>query len=455
MALRVREKAGGFVQTVKSGGPDGATPLARAEWEDVIAGAAPDPLAPETGRFLGPETAARLVPLFRTEVARRTIALSAPETEIEAAIDRGHIRLADRVASEPISEVELELKSGRPAALYDVALDLLGVAPVRLERRSKAERGYRLAAPEARPIAAVHSAAVALAPKSSGSDALRCIGLACLDHIMQNEAAALAGLPEGIHQMRVGLRRLRAALTAFGKMLPAEQRRWASEELRWLADALGAARNLDVFESALIAPAHKALGEIAGLAALTASAERQRKAAYVAAARAIRSTRYTGSLLRILRWFETCGWRNCGAPHPLDAPIAEIAPKILDRRRAVAKRRSKGFARQTPAERHRLRIAVKKLRYAAELLGGLYEAPAVADFTKQLKRLQDDLGEANDVRVGRDIVAQLTRRPGKAARIGRAGSAVLDWHERRLARHQPKLRQHLDALFAAAPFWPR
>jgi triphosphatase len=456
MALRVRQAGSHFVQTVRADGTGAAAMPARGEWEDAIVGALPDPQAPKTGRFLDPETAGRLVPLFHTEVARHTIALSAaPETKIEAAIDHGRIHASDRAISEPISEVELELKSGRRAALYDVALDLLDVAPLRLECRSTAERGYRLAAPKATPVAAVHGATIELHPDMSGSDALQRIGSACLDHIMHNEAAALAGLAEGVHQMRVGLRRLRAALSAFGKMLPAEQRRWVSEELRWLADALGAARNLDVFESALIAPARRALGNGAGPAALTAAAERQRKVAYVKAAKAIRSTRYTASLLRILRWFETAAWRERTGPHPLDAPIAEIAPKILSRRRTVAKRCAKGFARQEPAERHQLRIALKKLRYAVELLGSLYEAEAVGHFTKQLKRLQDDLGAANDVRVGRDILAQLTRRKAEATQIAEAGRAVLDWHERRLARHEPKLRRHLDALFAGERFWPR
>ncbi|HTV88477.1 MAG TPA: CYTH and CHAD domain-containing protein [Stellaceae bacterium] len=450
MALRVRESGGRFVQTIKADGRGTATPLARGEWEDAITGPGPDPQAPETGRFLGPETEGRLVALFRTEVARQTIALAtAPETRIEAAIDRGRIH-ASVDLSEPISEVELELKSGRPAALYDVAIDLLGVAPLRLERRSKAERGYRLAAPEAAPLAAVHGGAIEFAPDMSGSDVLQYIGLACLDHVMRNEAAALAGLAEAIHQMRVGVRRLRALLTAFGKMLPADQRRWASEELRWLADALGRARNLDVFESALIGPAQKALGDVAGLPALRAAAERRRKAAYIAAAKAIRSTHYTASLLHILRWFETRGWKEGGGMQPLDAPMTEIAARILGRRRRVAKRRGKGFAEQPPAERHRLRIALKKLRYAAEMLGCLYEPEKVAGFTKRLKRLQDDLGDANDVRVGRDILAQLTLN----ADAGAAGRVVLDWHERRLARREPKLRRRLSALFASEPFWP-
>jgi triphosphatase len=456
IAFRVRETNGHFVQTVKTGDTGAISPLARGEWEDCIAGAVPNPEAPETSRFLDPETARQLAPLFRTEIARRTIALSAaPETELEVAIDRGRICAADRAACEPVSEVELELKCGRLAALYDVALDLITVAPLRLERRSKAERGYQLAAPDAVPVAAVHGTAIDLSPDMSGSVALQRIGLACLDHIMQNEAAALAGLAEGIHQMRVGVRCLRAALTAFGEMLRTKERRWASQELRWVADALGAARNLDVFVGALIAPARKALGTSAELVTLRGAVERRRKAAYIEAAKAIHSARYTASMLRMLRWFETEGWCDGASPHPLAARIGEIAPEILARRRTVARRRAKGFAGQAPAERHRLRIALKKLRYATEMLGGLCDAEAAARFTKQLKRLQDDLGDTNDVRVGHDILAQLPRRRAEAAQIREAGSAVLGWHERRLVQHEPKLRQRLDAFQVTEAFWPR
>lgn len=83
-------------------------------------------------------------PVFTTTVTRKTIKLNpTPITEIAVAIDQGEIRSADGGAAEPISEIELELKRGDPAALYDLALQLLKIAEVRLETRSKAERGYR------------------------------------------------------------------------------------------------------------------------------------------------------------------------------------------------------------------------------------------------------------------------------------------------------------------------
>ena len=112
----------------------------RGEWEDTIAGERPDPRLPKAGAF---GYRRRVAPVFRTEVTRLVTELSpAPGTRIEAAIDRGTIRAPGKKPGERISEIELELKSGPVTALYDVALRLLAEAPVRLEWRSKAERGH-------------------------------------------------------------------------------------------------------------------------------------------------------------------------------------------------------------------------------------------------------------------------------------------------------------------------
>src|ERR1700733_12870998 len=162
-SLRVRRHGRKFVQTVKSAASPGDSGLARGEWEDRVAGERPDPQAAQTGPFLSPEIVEQLRPLFRTEVSRLTIPLAPePATRIEAAIDRGRIHNGEETAPERISEVELELKSGDSSALYDVALKLLHVAPLRLERRSKAERGYRLAAHDHSAAKAVHAEPVEL-----------------------------------------------------------------------------------------------------------------------------------------------------------------------------------------------------------------------------------------------------------------------------------------------------
>ena len=327
-SLRVRRHGRKFVQTVKSERAPGESGLARGEWEDRVAGEQPDPKAAQTGAFLSPEIAGRLKPLFRTEVSRLTIPLAPePETRIEAAIDRGRIRNGNDTPPEPISEVELELKSGAPTALYDVALKLLHVAPLRLERRSKAERGYRLAA-HAAPPKALHAVPIDLHPGVTGAIVLRRVGRACLDHLLSNEPAALAGDAEAIHQMRVAVRRLRAVLSAFAPTLPAEQRSWASRELRWFGDILGEARNLDVFSAALLPTAREALPVASEFERLSVAAERRRSGAHAGVAKAIASTHYTEALLALLRWLDGDDWHSEGA-QALRQPIEALASMRL------------------------------------------------------------------------------------------------------------------------------
>jgi triphosphatase len=450
-SLRVRRHGRHYVQTVKAAGEVGE--IARGEWEDAVAGEHPDPQATQTGPFLSPEIAGQLRPLFRTEVTRTTIPLTPePATRIEAAIDRGRIRNGDDTPPARISEIELELKSGAPAALYDVALKLLHVAPLRLEPRSKAERGYRLSNHDHGPAKPVHATALDLRPGSSAEIALQRIGRACLDHMLRNEDAALAGNPEGIHQMRVAVRRLRAILSAFAAVLPHEQRRWASAELRWFADILGDTRNLDVFASGLLRPARAALSPSDEFDSLGLAIERRRRAAHKNVVKAISSTRYTEAMLALLRWFDGREWRVASDDGALNRPIEEIAPMLLERCRQKAEKRSRDFAGQSARQRHRLRIALKKLRYTTELLASLYDAGETRHFVQRLKRLQDDLGDINDVRVGRGIVTALAR-PGSRSRVARAGRRVLAWHRRRLGHNEHRLREHLSELRNAGRFW--
>jgi triphosphatase len=452
-SLRVRRRGRQFLQTVKSAGALDDSVLARGEWEDRISSEHPDPGAAQTGAFLPPDIVGQLRPLFRTEVSRLTISLvPEPATRIEAAIDRGRICDSEDTPSEPISEIELELKSGAATALYDVAFKLLHVAPLRLERRSKSERGYLLAAHELGRAKAVHATPIALSGELTGETVLRRVGRTCLDQLLRNEAAVLDGDIDGIHQMRVAVRRFRAILSTFAPLLADDQREWVSAELRWFADILGEARNLDVFIGELLAPARAALPIASEFERLAQAVERRRRLAHAGILKAIASTHYTETLLALMRWLDGDDW-VVGDGAALPQPIAVLAPTLLDRCRALVVKRSKKFADQSAKKRHRLRIALKKLRYTAELFGGLYETAQTRPFAQRLKRLQDDLGTANDVRVARDIVASLAPRNRRATGIAHAGQRVLAWHKRRIDKNEADLRGHLHELLAAAPFW--
>jgi inorganic triphosphatase YgiF len=458
LTLRVRTQGQGFVQTVKAGGPIGTNLWERSEWEEPIAGNRPDLNTPKTpARLHHAIREEDLRPVFTVTVTRKVIEIEPlPSTRIEVAIDNGEIRDADGVAVEPISEVELELKAGDPGAVYDLALRLLEFAEVRLETRSKAERGYRLIGPASRPRA-VHADPVALDPAMTVEAALHCFGQRCLDHLLRNEQVALAGEPEAIHQMRVAVRRLRSALSALKSMLSTEHYRWISEELKWLLHALAPARNWDVFVAHLLRTVTAVLPDRRELEQLAIAAERSRRAAFDEAKQALLSGRHTEATLRLLRWLAAREWRHQSISENaclLLAPIVDVAPDLIARRYRKARWRCKRFEELSPAERHKMRIALKKLRYTIEFLGSLFDKREVCAFTGKLKSLQDCLGHANDVRVAYDLMSQFRDVKDDDARsIDRAGGIVLGWHERGLADHEPILRKYIRRFIQLAPFW--
>ncbi len=457
LTLRVRDQGGHFLQTVKEGDLASGDLLSRGEWEDPVAESRPDPDATQSGSRLPEGAADDLRPFFVTEVTRTIFAIEPlAGTAIEAAVDEGEIRAVDKDRAELISEAELELKNGDAAALYDLAAQLLEVTPLRIETRSKSERGYRLVECGDAAPPAVHAEPVVLDPDMTVDAALQKIGRSCLAQLLRNEPAVLSAQPEGVHQMRVAVRRLRSAISSLKKILPQEDVQWVTEELRSLGNTLGPARNLDVFAAELVPAARDGLPDEPGWDDLAATLDRLRAAAHKQIRDAILSRRYTASMLRLLRWFEASGWRRhsaSGEPDPMASPISAIAPDVLDRRRRKVRQRGKGFGSLMPLERHKLRIAVKKLRYTVELFGSLFDRDGLERFVGRLKRLQGDLGYANDVRVAHEFVTELFAQIEPRSPAAHAWVAVLEAHDQMLANGERKLRGHRRRLNDAAPFW--
>jgi triphosphatase len=456
LTLRVRDQGGHFLQTVKGGDLASGDLLSRGEWEDAVAESRPDPDAAQSGPRLPAGAAGDLRPVFVTEVTRTIFAFEPlPGTAIEAAVDEGKIRAVDKDRAEPISEVELELKGGDAAILYDLAAQLLEVAPLRIETRSKSERGYQLAGYGDAAPPAVHAEPVILDTDMTVEAALQKIGRSCLAQLLRNEPAVLSAQPEGVHQMRVAVRRLRSAISSLKKFIPPEDIQWVTEELRWLGGTLGPARNLDVFAAELLPAARTELPDEPGWDDLGAALDRLRAAEYDQIREAILSQRYTASMLRLLRWFEAAGWRRHSASDGPDAfPISGIAPAVLDRRWRKVSQRGKGFGSLVPRERHKLRIAVKNLRYTIELFGTLFDRDGLDRFVGHLKLFQGDLGYANDVRVAHEfVVTELFAQIEPRSSAAHAWVAVLEAHDQMLANGERKLRRHRRRLNETAPFW--
>jgi triphosphatase len=454
MTLRVRKEGRRFVQTVRSMDPRAGLAV-RGEWEEPVRAATPDLTAAASGRRVRRAAGASpLKPLFTTTVKRSTAVLKPlPTTIIEVAIEEGEIRAADEAAAEPVRQLKLELKSGEPVALYDVALEFLDGARLRLQSQSEAERGYQLVARARTWPRVLRAPTFRFAADASVEAVLQEIGRQCLGQVVGNEPAALADVPEAVHQMRVAVRRLRSALAAVKPMLLAEHYAWANAALKSLGTALDAPRNWDVFAEQLLQPVIEVLPEKKELGLLSRAVERQRRAAYQDAKRAVRGPDCTATILRLLRWFEARAWRDQPPSEEaaqLMVPIGKIAPALIARRFRQATKRSKNFASLSPSERHRLRIALKKLRYEIDLLASLFDQAEVERYCEPLESLQDDLGYVNDVRTAHTILARL--RDG-AGDLARAGGIVLGWHDHRLVEQEKRLRKHVHRFRNTKPFW--
>ncbi|HEX6829658.1 MAG TPA: CHAD domain-containing protein [Burkholderiales bacterium] len=424
VALRLRRTRRGWVQTLKGGGAAGAGLHQRAEWECRVAGP-----QLELDRLPGPasvlllpaEVREALRPVFTTEFGRRRRMLRFEGgDEVEFCVDRGEVRAEH--ASSPICEIELELKSGSPTRLFDVGRALLRELPVRLESASKAERGYALALGE--PPAPRKAEAISLSAQTPVNEAFKAVVFACLAQLQANEDGMLEGRDaEYLHQMRVALRRLRSALALFRAAFPAESLQSALEELKWLAGRLGPARDWDVFLTETL-PRVKAPPSAAGVEAFRRAAEQVRAQALTGAHDAVQSSRYQEVLLDLGAWLAAEPWLASADAEVLArarGPVAEFARDTLERLQRRVRKRGRGFEYLSPAERHRVRIAAKRLRYAGEFFSALYPPKPARRYLRALSALQDVLGALNDAATTERLVRETLAGAGEPAVAAGAG----------------------------------
>src|SRR5262249_55150867 len=145
------------------------------------------------------------------------------------------------------------------------------------------------------------------------------------------------------------------------------------------------------------------------LAALAVTARERRGAAYEQVRTAFTSHRYTGLLLQVSRLIESRAWQESLDPQAaqrLGEPARIIAAQLLTDRYRRVRKRGRGFGDLSARDRHRLRLGVKKLRYAAECFRSLFEGVATPGYLKSLSRLQDGLGHLNDVETARALLKE-------------------------------------------------
>jgi triphosphatase len=266
LSLRVRQSGARFVQTVKTDAVD--DPLRRGEWEARVSSLAPDlALAmPFIAEKLHSHLEAQpLEAVFTADVHRHARMVDLPSGTVEIAFDRGVLTAGDRTL--PVSEIELELKSGSATAIYEIALRLAEHGAVKPSVRTKSARGFDLAADK--PPSARRPRKLRLDASVTLDEAFATILRSCFLHLLQSLPAAEDGRnPEGVHQLRVSLRRLRSALDLMRSVGALSNLDALRSEARWLAQDLSAARDWDVFRLETLPTIAKACPSVAGFDAL-------------------------------------------------------------------------------------------------------------------------------------------------------------------------------------------
>ena len=348
--LRVRENDGHIVQTIKTAKSE-TDLIERLEWEREITSRNPDldgvddtPLKP----LLTAGVRAALRPMFETQIRRHVFRILRDGSEIEVAIDQGEI--ATKTGMQAISELELELKRGKTKELFRLARVLGRTVPLRLEVKSKAERGYALL--KGGSLQVEKAAEIDIPPNMSAEEAFRAIARSCVRQLVANEPILFAGRAEGLHQMRIGLRRLRASIAIFADVVGDETEKKIKTELKWITQELGPARDLDVFAAEVLEPLRASHPSDAGLTLTQRNFEAKRKEAYRRATSAVRSDRFRAAVLDLVAWVETGDWGSAGGEH-------RKATQDAGRRRAcqggtvkASQAHQAQGLRHSPSERH-------------------------------------------------------------------------------------------------------
>jgi inorganic triphosphatase YgiF len=450
-ALRLRRQGGRWIQTVKCEGQIAAGLHQRAEHEVEVAAQLPSfPAMAEAG--LGDLVADRrlreaLAVAFTTQFNRTsTLFRPAADKVVEVSLDRGVISAGER--REPICEIELELKAGTPRCLFDLALEIAAALPVRLDNRSKAERGYALAA-NAKP-APVKAAPAALTAHMTVEEAFVALVSQCLAHMQANEDGLLQGRdPEYLHQARVGLRRLRSVFRMFGAAVPREPFAAQLEQLKALGQTLGAARDWDLFVTEMLMRSARGVTDHAGIADLRKRAQAARRRTGQAARTAVAAPAYTEMLLRLSAALNAGSWRGHSAGAADTLP--QFAASAMARQHSRVVKRGRGIEQLAFQDLHRLRIAVKRLRYFAEFFLPL--APKKArHYVRALSELQDLLGRLNDDAVAWRLLDTLSAEASLPA-YQQAVGYVRGWSAAQAEHCRNQLAEPWKQFMKSQPWW--
>ncbi len=418
MALRLRRVGGRWLQTLKGGGSIQGGLHQRDEWETPVASARLDfsvfePLVLEA--YLPQSLRKKLKPVFVTDFYRTSRMVEYQGATIEVCMDHGEVKTSQ--LSAPICEVELELKSGEPQQLFELALAILEIVPFELEAVSKAERGFRLMSGYKECPA---KAELLKFPKKAGlPDVLQSLVWSCLSHLQKNiHGAQESSDAEYLHQMRVALRRLRVVLGMAASLCADEPLNALCAEVAALGATFGRVREWDVFLAEVMRPVAIQRSEDGAMQVLLGECEQRHADCYAALRGTVQQRELQRLMLRFAIWMQSPYWQQLGMTGR-DEPLSgrDFAMRHLRRllkgyRRKVAQL---GVNLDTPVDcrqLHTFRIHVKKLRYSIDFFVSLYGVKKSSSYLVALIEVQEILGRVHDCLMAQCLLEALSERSG-------------------------------------------
>lgn len=463
ISLRVRKVGKSWIQTAKIGTGVMAGLSTAVEAEHPVAGRAidfsviEDPAVRE--KLLDVIGDAPLAECFETVMKRnaRELKRESDGTSIELAFDTGNILAG--TGSQPLAELELELKSGPSQAVFDAAKALLNGTPFRFSPFSKAERGYRFSeGHDAEDIKPSFAAPIAFRSGVSVEHGLRDVLRSCLAQICENRMVVLKSRdPEGPHQLRVGLRRLRSAFRLFRPVLNPAATAPLDRMAQTIAGEAGALRDMDVLVDEIVAP-------LAGMAPETVSFDdlmttlngMRDDTARAALVDHLGSPEVNAFLIDLASYTECRGWldpENFDQSALLSQPIDSFSAHALSRQWKKSMKYGKRLEDLSIPERHEMRKALKKMRYGIEFFGCLYPEDTVKPFLKRMKKLQDIFGYLNDVAMAEQLPLKCEKAGATATDVTRATGFVIGWHEAQARAQWQHAKGYWDATRETPKFW--
>lgn len=259
--------------------------------------------------------------------------------------------------------------------------------------------------------------------------------------------------PDPVHQMRVAARRMRSLFAVFRPVIASAPTTTANDGLKELAHVLGPVRDWDVFTLETAPALCLALPDDARLKRLIAAAERRRTETHAALNAYLGSAAFRRCGVELAWLAGTRAWHETLSPdarQALDQPLSGFAAQVLQRRSKKLRSAGSDIAEMNVAALHGLRLRVKRMRYAAEILSPLFPRKAARRYIDRLATVQARLGVLNDGAVASELLAELG---GAKGHHGYAVGLVSGFTAAHAVEMRPHALRAWDKFAHQSAFW--